>query len=367
LVTVFRDWVSRSLRRRLLFSLLLGVGLSLAAFQLVVDQLVDRYIVHSFDARAGSGEERDRLLHEVDLVLLAGVVTVLVVSALVTVLSVRRGLKPLEAATAAARDVSVERPAHSLPLAGLPAEIRPLGERINELLESLADALERERRFSTDLAHELRTPLAEIRALAEVSAAERYGAEDLHRFLQQVGAAAVSMQGVIESLLAVARADRTAAENALEPLQVARAVGARIERLHATGSVHSGRITARVPQEVWIQSDPRLFDALLLNLLANAVQHGDPREPIEIDWLRPPDGAVLQVRNSAPHLLPQDLPHLTERFWRRPAHDTPAASGGLGVGLWVVASLCRVLDLRLSFDLDATRHLSVRLSGFRTV
>jgi two-component system sensor histidine kinase QseC len=364
---VFRDWLSRSLRRRLLFSLLLGVGLTLAAFQLVVDQLVDRNIVSSFDTSAGAAEQRERLLHEVDVILLAGLVTVLAVSALVTVVSVRRGLKPLAAATAAARELSPEHPAHSLPLAGMPAEIRPLGERINELLEGLADSLERERRFSTDLAHELRTPLAEIRALAEVSADERHDAPELRRFLQQIGTAAVSMQGVIESLLAVARADRHAVRNALEPLEVAPAVQTRIERLRVTGAVDAGRIAARVPQGVWIQTDPRLFDALLLNLLTNAVQHGDPREPIEIDWLERSAGAALQVRNLAPHLSPPDLPHLTERFWRRASRDQPAASDGLGLGLWVVAGLCRVLDLSLSFDLDAAKRLSVCVSGFRSV
>ncbi|HYM42118.1 MAG TPA: HAMP domain-containing sensor histidine kinase [Steroidobacteraceae bacterium] len=364
---MFREWVSRSLRRRLLFSLLLGVGLSLAAFQLVVDQLVDRNIVSSFDASASAVEQRERLLHEVDVILLAGLVTVLALSALITVVSVRRGLKPLAAATAAARALSPEHPAHSLPLAGLPAEIRPLGERINELLEGLADSLERERRFSTDLAHELRTPLAEIRALAEVGADERHAAPELRRFLQQIGAAAVSMQGVIESLLAVARADRQAVRNALEPLQVAPAVQARIERLRATGAVDAGRIAVQVAAGAWIQSDPRLFDALLLNLLTNALQHGDPRAPIEVDWLDRSAGCTLQVRNLAPHLSPEDLPHLTERFWRRAARDQPAASAGLGLGLWVVAGLCRVLDLRLSFDLDAGQRLSVCVSGFRSV
>jgi len=361
---VFREWIGRSLRRRLLFSLLLGVGLSLAAFQLVVDQLVDRNIASSFATAAGAAEQRERLLHEVDIILLAGLATVLGVSALVTVVSVRRGLKPLETATAAARAISVEHPTHSLPLAGLPAEIRPLGERINELLEGLAESLERERRFSADLAHELRTPLAEIRALAEVGADERHAAPELRHFLQQAGSAAVSMQGVIESLLAVARADRLAVRNALEPLQVAPAVTARIERLRVTGGIDPARIAARVPQAAWIHSDPRLFDALLLNLLTNALQHGDPREPIEIDWL---DGSVLQVRNLAPHLAREDLPHLTERYWRRAARDELAASSGLGLGLWVVASLCRVLDLRLSFDLDTDHRLSVCVGGFRSV
>ncbi len=171
------------------------------------------------------------------------------------------------------------------------------------------------------------------------------------------------MQGVIESLLAVARADRLAVRNALEPLQVAPAVRSRIERLRVTGAVDAGRIAARIPASVWIQSDPRLFDALLLNLLTNAVQHGEPGQPIEVDWLDQA-GAALQVRNPAPHLSPQDLPHLTERFWRRPAREH---SGGLGLGLWVVAGLCRVLDLSLSFDLDAARRLSVRVSGFQSV
>jgi signal transduction histidine kinase len=97
------------------------------------------------------------------------------------------------------------------------------------------------------------------------------------------------------------------------------------------------------------------------------VEHGDPREPIEVNWLDRSAGAALQVRNLAPHLLPEDLPHLTERFWRRAARAQPGASAGLGLGLWVVAGLCRVLDLSLSFDLDAGQHLSVCVSGFRSV
>lgn len=363
---MFRDWVGRSLQRRLLLALLLGVGLSLTAFQIVVDQLVDRYIERSFDAQAGDAAQRDRLLHEVDIVLLAGVVTVLGACALITIVSVRRGLRPLAAAAAAAHGVSVGQPARALPLAGLPVEIRPLGERINALLQAQADSLERERRFSTDLAHELRTSLAEIRALAEVGLT-RADTAGLHEFLTQITAAAIGMQGVIESLLAVARADRAAVQRALEPFQVAAAVRTQIERVRLTAAAGGARIASRVPEEVWIQSDPRLFAAVLLNLLTNAVQHGDPREPVEVDWLRDRGGTMLQVRNPAPALSREDLPHLTERFWRRTARSEVAHAAGLGLGLWVVASLCRILDLKLTFDLDEQQHLSVRLSGFRSV
>ena len=89
---MFREWAGRSLQRRLLLSLLLGVGLSLAAFQVVVDRLVDRYIERSFSAQAVDVGQRDRLMREVDVILLGGVVTVLGVCVFATVLSVRQGL-----------------------------------------------------------------------------------------------------------------------------------------------------------------------------------------------------------------------------------------------------------------------------------
>src|SRR5215467_15370226 len=86
LAIVFREWARRSLQRRLLVSLLLGVGLSLAAFQIVVDRLVDRYIERSFSAQGVDVGQRELLMHEVDIILLGGVITVLGVCALATVL-----------------------------------------------------------------------------------------------------------------------------------------------------------------------------------------------------------------------------------------------------------------------------------------
>src|ERR1700739_135226 len=207
LAIVFREWVGRSLQRRLLVSLLLGVGLSLAAFQIVVDRLVDRYIERSFSAQAVDVAQRDLLMREVDVILLGGVVTVLGVCALVTVLSVRQGLNPLERVASAAQQISIDQHARALPLSDVPAEIQPLGERFNQLIERLTEALEHERRFAVDLAHELRTPLAEIRTLGEAGLA-RQDVAGLHEVLQQTTGAAIGMQSIIESLLAGGRAGR---------------------------------------------------------------------------------------------------------------------------------------------------------------
>lgn len=363
---MLREWARLSLQRRLLVSLLLGVGLSLAAFQIIVDRLVDRYIERSFNGTSIDLAQRDRLLREVDFVLLGGVATVLGICALTTVLSVRRGLRPLERVASAAQQISIDRPVRALPVSGIPAEIQPLCDRFNQLIERLTEALEHERRFSADLAHELRTPLAEIRTLGEVGLA-RQDVTGLQEFLRQTAAAATGMQSVIESLLAVARADRGVL-HALEPMSVDVAVRARLERLGVIAPQDCSRIVARLPRELWIHSDPQLFDAMLLNLLTNAIQHGDPRKPIEIDWFMEGSGAsgALQVRNAAPELARQDLPRLTDRFWRG-IPERGAETSGLGLGLWVVGSLCRVLGLRLTLDLDETRQLTVSLAGFRVL
>lgn len=369
LATVFRDWVGRSLRRRLLLWLLLGVGVSLAAFQIVTDQLVDRYIERTFVAHGIDLAQRERLLREVDFILLGGFITVLGICTLATVLAVRKGLKPLERVAKAAQEISVGRPARSLPLSGVPAEIQPLGDRFNELIERLTEALEHERRFAASLAHELRTPLAEIRTLAEAGLA-RQDVAGLHEFSRQTLAAAIGMQGVIESLLAVARADRIAVQQALEPLSVSAAVRTRIERIRITTPAGHARIVSRVPENLWVQSEPHLFDAMLLNLLANAIQHGDPQAPIEIDWLQEEGrhgAGALRVRNLAPQLAREDLPHLAERAARGAGTERAGSSAGIGLGLWVVGSLCRVLGLTLLLDLDETRCLNVRLAGFRAL
>lgn len=360
---MFLEWARRSLQRRLLLSVLLSVGLSLIAFQLVVDRLVDGSIARSF-AEGASAAQRQELLREVDVVMLGGVITVLGICALATVLAVRRGLEPLGRVASAAQEVSVEHPARMLPLAGLPAEIQPLGERFNQLLARLAAALAHERRFAASLAHELRTPLAEIRALGEAGLA-REDVAGLHEFLRQATAAALGMQGVIETLLAVARAERVAVQSAFEPLALDAAVHARLERLRITDPAGFARTVAHVPAELWIASDPRLLDAMLLNLLANALQHGDPLGLVEIDWLA--DCGALRVRNPAPQLAAPDLPRLLERFGADEQPEPLSAAAGAGLGLWVVGRLAAVLGLRLSLELDEARRLSVHLAGFRPV
>ncbi len=451
LVTAWLEAIRGSLQWRLLVSLCLGVGLSLAAFLFALDSIIDRQVAHALDeqlaARAGGlitdlvarqdgsvslaqpaygepvyfeiidrsgrtvatsgfrgalrmpihfpvgqafdltlpdghparaivsrvpygsmlvvAEDRtkaDDLSGAVDFAIWIGFAIILLISSGVLVLTVRNSLRPIEALGRAATRIPVDESPETLPLVGMPREILPLGERFNRLLRRLRVALDRERDFSENLAHELRTPLAEIRALSETGG-QGTNLQEVKASLEQAGAAAVRMQSVTESLLALARASRQPAVNIAEPVDLAR-MARRCLKERLRGLTAAPSIEDRLPQELWAVTDPRLVEMILANLLGNALQHGASGTAVEIDWLPDGDRGLLRIRNAAPDLTPNDLADLGTRWWRRAITPGARLPAGSGLGLAIARSLCEAVNLELSFALDAEQRLGVTLAGF---
>jgi two-component system sensor histidine kinase QseC len=257
----------------------------------------------------------------------------------------------------------VDESPETLPLAGIPREILPLGEQFNRLLGRLRVALDRERDFSENLAHELRTPLAEIRALSDTG---RRGTSlrEAKASLEEAADAAVRMQSVTESLLALARASRKPAVSVAEPFDLA-GMTRRCLRERTRGLSAAPPVEDRLPRELWTIADPRLVEMIVANLLGNALQHGAAGAPIELDWLSADDRGLLRISNAAPHLTQSDLSDLGTRWWRRARTPDAGSAAGSGLGLSIARSLCEAASLELSFGLDTGQRLSVTLAGFR--
>lgn len=315
---------------------------------------------------AESREKTDELSDELDLILWVGVILILVICSAVTLFTVRRGLRPLDYVAVAASAVSMDRPQTALPLAGVPLEIRPLGEQFNRLLQRLSEALDRERAFSENLAHELRTPLSEIRTLSEVALK---GGEnhDWRASLTEVGRAAIRMHSVVEALLAVARATRQTAANAAEPVDLARVVRRCLDDRRAELITACPKIGNRLPAELWVTTDAVLLDLVVANLIDNAFKHGSADGVIEFDWLARETGAALRIRNAAPNLTAADLKQLGTRWWQPRAPSEADTPQGTGLGLSIVGSLCEVLNLTPRFEFDEDRHLAVTVAGFQVL
>lgn len=259
--------------------------------------------------------------------LILGPVAVVIISR-----TVRRSMQPLRTLEAEIRERSGT---NTHPLAGhdLPAELLPIRDGVSRLLQRLGHALETERRFVANAAHELRTPVAAAMAQAQLlsrqlgdrtPAAARATtiAEDLNRLGRRV-----------EKLLELARAEAGQALRreavALAPLLRMVAEEFRFHKLAV------GRLRLELPGDagLTVAADLDALGIVLRNLIENALLHGDPAGPVLVSLA--PDGCV-RVTNAGPLLPAETLARLGQPF-ERPAQAAP----GSGLGLSIASAILR--------------------------
>ena len=305
-------------------------------------------------------EDVDALERRVHLSLLVAILLASLCAAALAIVVVNRGLRPLLRLGARVSTLSPEQTHAPLLDATLPPELAPLAGALDRAFERLYGAIERERRFARDVAHELRTPLAEIRTSVEL--ARRSGDDARNARALAISLAAVErMQRSVDGLLALTRYESGQAEPQPEPLELGALLDAQRHALDHLAAARAVRIEPASTPEWWTQSDPALLERILANLLQNAVEYAPPGSRVACGLATDAHAAWLEVRNPAPDLTAADLPRLGERFWRkRPEHD-PTEHGGLGLAL--ARTLARVLGLELQFRLDAG-ELVARLGPF---
>ena len=300
----------------------------------------------------------DALEARVHRLLALGAASIVLVGLLVTNWSVNRGLAPVRelarlAETVDPADVSIE-----LHTEGLPTELRPVADKLASLVERLFAALARERRFSRNVAHELRNPLAEVRMLADVGAMTA-SLEDARARMEEIRDTTKELEEIVRSLLTLARIESGREHPETEPIDLVAEI--RRELAHAPPAVAAGapRLELRLPAEHWILADPSLLKRLLTNITGNALQHAPRESTIDIGI---DEYGVLSVSNEAPQLTEPDIPRLSERFFRI---ETPDDAVHAGLGLSLAEAIASVLGLRFELRLAPGRRLVASVSGFR--
>lgn len=263
-------------------------------------------------------------------------------------LALASGLRPLYSLGEQTAAIDAGSLDHRFGTDGLPAELRPIGARLNELMARLQQGFERERRFGADLAHELRTPVAELRSMAEVAmkwpdqvSAENYG--DLLNIASR-------MQGTIENLLRLARLENSAASPEASPVALLPLLEEAWKPFASLAARRKLKLRFAVPTGVAVNTDAEMLRTIVSNLFSNAAEYA--REDSEI-VAESGGGATLAVENDAPGLDEVDLPHLFERLWRLDRSRTSGSHSGLGLAL---AKACaEALGFKIEARLKAGR------------
>lgn len=243
-----------------------------------------------------------------------------------------------------------------LPLVPVQRELWPLVQALNHFTERLRGQFERQAQFIAEAAHELRTPLAVLKAQLELGL--RANDPPTWRYtLEQAVHGTNRLTHLANQLLSLARVEngaRAIAEGGAQLLdlsQLARELGMAMAPLaHARGVA----LALEADKPVWLHGEPTLLNELLSNLVDNALAHTPMGGNVILRVLTP---AVLEVEDDGPGIPSEDRERVFERFYRRNQQVA-----GSGLGLAIVGEICRAHLAQISLHDGAQRGLKVRVS-----
>ncbi|MBI2287165.1 MAG: hypothetical protein HYU79_07000 [Nitrosomonadales bacterium] len=260
--------------------------------------------------------------------------------ALLLWIAVLRGLRPLDKL---AREVEQREPDNlaALDASTAPREVVPLIERLNRLFLRIEASMQKERRFTADAAHELRTPVAAIKAQAQVARAASSEAERIHA-LDNAILGCDRAAHLIDQLLTLARVD-TLDRGVVEPCQL-RDIAAETIAALAPAALEKGvQFELLASDETVVRGNPGLLRVLLRNLLDNSMRHTPPGTSVQVSIDHEPGVVHLSVSDNGPGIPEQERDKVLERFYR----PLGTQASGSGLGLSIVKRIAEVHDAAL--------------------
>jgi signal transduction histidine kinase len=273
----------------------------------------------------------------------------------------RRALAPVARMADAARSMGAADLAHRLPASASSDELADLAAAFNGLLDRLAEAFERERRFAGEASHQLRTPLAALIGQVEVALRRDREPGEYRRALGAVLDQAGRLRRVVEALLFLARSEADAQFPGVERVDLAAWVPARLRAWG--GHPRAGDLAFEPPADrVPALIHPDLFGELLDALLDNALKYSEPGAPVAVRAGRDSEGAWAEVEDRGCGISPDDLPHLFRPFFRS-AGARKQGVPGVGLGLAVASRIAAALggSIVVESEVGHGSRLRVRL------
>jgi signal transduction histidine kinase len=259
----------------------------------------------------------------------------------------RRALAPVSRMTEAAKGITADDLGERLPVPAARDELHDLATRFNELLARLQDSFERQRRFTGEASHQLRTPLTAMLGQMEVALRRERDPDEYRRVLTSAVAQAGRLRGIVESLLFLARADAEARHPDLEPVNLAPWLHDHLTEAWS-GHPRFADLCVEVPpgEPVTVYALPALLGQAVDNLLDNAFKYSDPGSPVSVVIARQEDGIVFVVEDRGSGIDAEDAGRVFEPFYRS-AEVRRAGIGGVGLGLAIAARIVTAFGGRI--------------------
>jgi signal transduction histidine kinase len=245
------------------------------------------------------------------------------------------GLIPLRRMTDAVSQISTRD--FRLPLAAdelLPKELAPIRDRLQETLDELRKAFEREKQAAADISHELRTPVASMLTAVEVALRKPRTADEYRHTLEDCRGVARQMRHLVERLMALARLDAGSDKLRPRPVDVAELVHECASLIKPLAGERGLDVRVHCPKPVVWTTDPDKLREVLVNLLHNAVQYNRQDGSIDVSAHSADGWLDVQVHDTGPGIPKDAFAHIFERFYRAdPSRHASELHAGLGLSI----------------------------------
>ncbi|WP_175714395.1 heavy metal sensor histidine kinase [Burkholderia ambifaria] len=287
-------------------------------------------------ALARTATDRQSLLesYRVDIWLAAALGALLVGALGYAVAS--RGLRPVESLGRQTSRIEAHNLNARLDARGGPVELHELATSVNRMLDRLERAFVRLSQFSSDLAHDMRTPLANVISSSQVTLSRARTTEEYEALIDSNIEECERLQRMIENMLFLARTD-----NARQHLKTVELdAGAELRRLasYFQALADEAGVQLAVQGEAAVVADATLFRRAVSNLASNALEHAQAGSTIELTVSTRPGYAVVEVTNRGAAIPPEQMERIFERFYRIDSSRHGAARNA-GLGLAIVKSI----------------------------
>jgi two-component system, OmpR family, heavy metal sensor histidine kinase CusS len=246
----------------------------------------------------------------------------------------KRGLRPLAEMTHSLERVGPAHLSERVPPARWPRELRPLAVAFDEMLDRLEDSFTRLSQFSADLAHELRTPIANILGEAQVALTRGRTPEEYREVIESTICECERLSGIVDNLLFLARAE-SADKQITATVFDGRAAIEKIAAYYQTVA-DDRHITITCSGQGDVHADPSLFRRAVSNLVDNALRFTPDNGKIQISVATRNNRGEISVNDTGCGIAAEHLPRVFDRFYRI---DPSRSSYGAGLGLALVKSI----------------------------
>ncbi len=290
----------------------------------------------------------------------------LVVASVVAIMwTVRCGLRPIDATARQLQDIAHPKDREAVfDEKKVPDELRPFVHALSNMLERLNSVLQQQKQFTSDAAHELRTPLAGAKSTLQAMQMHQRQPDEYKRAIHDALEDISRMERLIGQLLVLARMDEVNGPTAAAEVELDVLLGELAKTYDQKAGQVGGKVILEESPATTVRGDLDELVRLFSNVLDNAVRYGPPGGTVRVALKGGPDGyATVCIHDEGGNIPPDAMSHLFDRFYRVD-QSRSCSAGGAGLGLAIAREIVRrhCGDILVTSSPDSGTLVSIRLA-----